>query len=140
MASQEVTKPIPEVRDRKIHYSLLYGVLAGPVIWSLYFLIGYGYTEVACKAPMANLPIWLYTAASPVVIVLTVISTLPIVYGGWLAYKFWHNLNNVSRDVGDAYDPDGRNRFLAILGILTSILFALVTFLTGTAALVLEIC
>lgn len=140
MAPSKQSEP-PLIPEEKVRYSLFYGVLAGPVIWSLYFIIGYGYVEVACKTPISGLPVWIYSGAAVIVIALTVISALPIVYAAWLSYKVWRRLrNNNPPDAGTSYDPEGRNRFLALLGLQTSALFTLLTVLTGTAPFFLEVC
>lgn len=125
--------------DRHVYPALLWSALAGPVVWSLYFLIGYGYIEVACRTPVSGLPRWLYAISVPVVIGLTLLSTLAIVYAGWLAYRHWQMVK-ADRPPSTAYDPDERNRFLALLGIQSCLLFGLLTAMTGTAALVLDVC
>ncbi len=125
--------------DRKVYPSLLWSALAGPVIWSFYFLIGYGYLEVACRTPVSGLPRWLYTSAVPLVITITLLSTLLIAHAGWLAYRHGDKLQ-AAQSPSPLYDPDERNRFLARIGVQGCLLFGLLTAMTGTAALVLDIC
>jgi hypothetical protein len=49
-------------------------------------------------------------------------------------------LRNHPPDTGASYDPEARNRFLSLLGLQTSIVFTLLTVLTGTAPFFLEVC
>jgi hypothetical protein len=127
-------------RREKHRTHLIYQMLAGPVIWSLYFIVGYEYTEVACSIPHTGFPVWLYMASTQVIVVLTLLATLAIAGAGWLSWRRWRQFQNDSHATAQLDDHDVPDRFLAQAGILLSVLFVLLTLLTGTAALFLEIC
>lgn len=119
---------------------LLFGLLAGPVIWSLYFMGGYGLTEFACKmgllrpsAPPLN---WL----TATIIVLTLLSLGLVVYAAIYGYRHWDRLNEAQLGASEHDLILSTREFLAVAGIFLNILFGVLILITGIPPLFLSTC
>jgi hypothetical protein len=125
----------PKVRQISPEWATL---LAGPLVWAVYFLVGYTLAEFGCRGlwlagQIAGLP-----AVSVVVAGLTLAALAISVWAGWRTWRRWRALRR---------DPDAslnraeeRQRFMVLGGLLLSGLFTLAIFLTGLPALILEGC
>jgi hypothetical protein len=116
--------------------------LGGPVLWSVHFLVSYGWVEFACRVRLLVLhsTILGLTVLSWSVLVLTFVAVLATLYVGWSAYRNWQRLRE-SQETNEleAWGVESR-RFMALSGIGLSALFALVILLSGLPALVLGPC
>lgn len=119
---------------------LLFDLLAGPIVWSLYFMAGYGLTEFACKmgllrphAPQLN---WVTITIS----VMTLISLGLVIYAAIYGYRNWDRLNEAQLGASEHDLILSTKEFLAVAGIFLNVLFAVLILITGIPPLFLATC
>jgi hypothetical protein len=128
-----VSHPAPH-RGRVGLAALLFGIAAAPAAWNAQLLFSVALSGHACypRNKLLAAPLW-----SGLWSILLAISVLAIV-GGLVAWRSWRRTRK--ERPGSAHhlleSGDGRTRFMAMCGILTSVLF-LVALVFGTAALFL---
>jgi hypothetical protein len=97
---------------------LWFGVLAGPVAWSLQVLIGYNLEEIACN-PGSQTQQLAGAGIEPVAVWLTLAMGGLALAGVLVSFNCWRRM----RAVHDS-TPSGRAEWMAWAGIVTSGLFA----------------
>ncbi|HWK65060.1 MAG TPA: hypothetical protein VNS34_08980 [Rhizobiaceae bacterium] len=100
------------------------GLLAGPLAWALSTQLNYALVSWQCAHELPVIPL---VALALVLICLA---------GGVLSWR-------ALRLGGASFRPDrtiGTERFLALIGILSALLFGLVVLMQGAASLVLDSC
>ncbi len=118
-------------------------LLAGPILWSVHFLVSYLLVEASCHAGW-NFSILGFNGLSFIVIVLTLLAVIGTAlfslssYRGWRSIHAERNLREQFRDGSRWFE--GPVDFMYLSGLLLSILFALVILLTGIPALFLQPC
>jgi hypothetical protein len=110
-------------------------LLAAPVSYSLYFLIGYFGVEIACTLGFLQFSVAGMNAMVLTVLGLTALTLVVILLFGWPAYRQWRR----ARDIPDESGGDAE-RFAAAAGTGLALFFALLTVLTGVAVLTLNPC
>lgn len=109
-------------------------LLAAPIIWSVYHVSGYLLLETACtKGLLVGRTILGMNALSVVITILTLLALLPTLYIGIRSYRR-------SRESGYGGLGDNRERFLATVAGLFSIVLALTILADGAIVLVLGPC
>ncbi|MER8808031.1 hypothetical protein NKI12_08600 [Mesorhizobium australicum] len=100
------------------------GLLSGPLAWAISTQLNYALVPWQCNR---QIPVVL-----PIALLLVLLSLL----GGVLSWR-------ARRQEGAAFKPErtrGTEQFVADLGILAALLFALVIVMQGSAALILDEC
>lgn len=116
-------------------WSLWFGLMGGPVVYTLYFLAVYFLGEAACLADLLRYRVLGLEAIAFWVLLLTVVAAAIIGYGAWLAYGNWQQTTAQTPDDGASYAA-----FMAFVGLWLSGLFTLLTVATGLPALFLVLC
>ena len=116
-------------------WSLWFGLMGGPVVYSLYFLAVYFLGEAACLADLLRYRVLGLEAIAFWVLLLTVVAAAIIGYGTWLAYGNWQQTTAQTPDDGASYAA-----FMAFVGLWLSGLFIVLTVATGLPALFLVLC
>lgn len=116
-------------------WSLWFGLMGGPVVYTLYFLAVYFLGEAACLADLLRYRVLGLEAIAFWVLLLTVVAAAIIGYGTWLAYGNWQQTTAQTPDDGASYAA-----FMAFVGLWLSGLFTLLTVATGLPALFLVLC
>lgn len=139
--TNSIGQPAPEGQPVDL-YTLAFGVLAAPVVWGLALVSTYAVASNACfsgHAPELNAAVSGTTWSALLAIILSafVISAAAalVSYRSWSAVPREH-----AEPVSLLAVGEGRTRFLAIWGMLTSILFAGLILLSVIAILVLPLC
>ena len=122
-------------QQRRSLWSLWFGLMGGPVVYTLYFLAAYFLGEAACMADLLRYRVLGLEAISFWILLLTVVTAVVIGYGAWLAYGNWQQTNERTRDDGASYAA-----FMAFVGLWLSGLFTVLTLATGLPALFLVLC
>lgn len=111
--------------------TLWLGVLAGPIVYSLYFIAGYLLAEVTCKTDWVALqPMnldWFIGGMTVLAALLTLATTIH-------GYRTWQRHCERRDDVGEAL------AFMAWGGFLLSLLFTLLIGVTGVAVFFVTPC
>ena len=118
-------------------------LLAGPILWSVHFLVSYLIVEAACQSG------WGFTllgmsGLSFLVIVLTVLAVLGTVFFAFKSYRGWRSFHG-ERGLQDQFRDysgwfEGPVDFMYFSGLLLSVLFAIVILMVGLPALFLQPC
>ena len=120
--------------------SLWFGLLAGPIVWSVYFLVGYGLTEFVCKLGLLEFRILGLAALSAIIVGLTLVALLITLYAGFLAYRNWQRMKEDEPDEGQPSWPAENSQFMALTGLLLNGLFSLTILVSGIPAFFLPPC
>jgi len=106
--------------------ALWIGVLAGPVAWALDLTVSYAIVQWTCGG------------GPRFVLHLITVASLAIIGGG--AYAAWRALGSGPAVADDGHFPEERGRFMALLGLVTCALFALVVIAGAIPRLILDAC
>ncbi|MBI1299899.1 hypothetical protein GC175_33660 [bacterium] len=118
--------------DRRLWFCLL----NGPVVYTIYFLLGYLFVEAACSADLFTFNVLGLDMITFLVIVFTVLAAAVTGYGLFLSLRIWRRTHGTN----DATDDAGYVPFMAFTGAWMSGLFTLVILLTGVPALYVVLC
>ena len=109
-------------------WQIPFGFFAGPVLWGLQILIGYGLVTLAC------------TTGSKLTVYITVgMAGLIVLIAGILAYQAWRSRANDSILV-ETDQAQETPVFWAVSGFVVSTLFFLLILTTAVAAIFLSPC
>jgi hypothetical protein len=133
--------PAPHRRNVGLS-SLLLGLTAAPVAWVTQLIVGYGVASHACfpgDMPRAS-PLFLATGtivtAFNLAAIIISIAGVVLSFRSWRATREEHaGRSHRLLDVGE-----GRTRFLAICGMLTSMGFLVATIFASIAILAVPLC
>lgn len=122
------------LRHRVSPWAMWFGILGGPVAWSLQQLVNAPLFAHGCypaDVPLAA-PIW----AGSVAVAMTVeaVAVVVCLAAGWVAWRSWRLMREEKGGSGHHVmeSGDGRSRFMALVGLLCSGLFLLgILFATG---------
>jgi len=109
-------------------------LLAGPIIWSVYHIIGYFLVEIACTRNLPSGPLLSVTAMTLIVAVLTLLSLGGIAITGFLSYRLMRQADEQQTGVQE------REHFLGMVSALFNIVLALTVLADGASLLVLGPC
>jgi hypothetical protein len=121
--------PAPEAREYRFLW-LLFGVVAAPLAWLGQLMLAYGVTAYVCypgdhpRELAAGEPLF------AVLIVSDLVALAVCACGGWVAWRGW------SRVVSG----EGRNRFLALWGLMSSLWFFAAISFNVIASLIVPLC
>jgi hypothetical protein len=107
------------------------GIFAGPTAWILQLIVSYPLAQLSCRSGFRSqqqLPLQLIACAALMII-------------GFGAVTAWSALQAVPVTAStDGGRPIDRARFMAMLGLLTSVLFTLVVIATAIPSWILHAC
>ncbi|MGQ0603929.1 MAG: hypothetical protein ACT4QE_19790 [Anaerolineales bacterium] len=118
---------------------LLIGLLTGPVVWAVYFLVAYLVGEFGCLSGALQFAVLGVPAVTAIVTLLTAIALIAVLIAGWKTFEVWQQMKALD-DTEAAGREQARTRFLGFGGLLLSGLFAYAILLNGVPALVLRPC
>jgi hypothetical protein len=113
-------------------------LLAGPLLWTGYFLIGYTLAEFGCRGLWLRGNIAGFPAISVILVALTLVA-LALSLG--FVWRIWGRWRGLQRDPDASLNrAEERQRFMVLGGLILGGLFSLAILLTGIPALILEGC
>ncbi len=117
-------------RDVERGWQAPFGFWAGPILWGLQLLAGYGLATVACNA-RNNLPVLLMVGISGAIVLAAAL----------VAYRAWRKWPRQEKSILMESDKaDRTSTFLAVSGFVVSLLFFLLILATFAADLFLSPC
>lgn len=126
-------------RERRVALlPLWFGLLAGPVAWSVHLLVGLILVSAGCGAGYGGFSLFRLPGWESVLLLFTAALALITAAGGIVAFASW-------RKTGEGADtnaggPRGRNGFLAAAGVYTSLIFLAGILLVAIAIATLNNC
>jgi hypothetical protein len=108
-----------------------FGLLGAPAAWVTEFLVGYGSNQARCNPAGTRWGTPVHTVTVVALVAAAIIALL-----GWFAAF----LVLRGTESGDDAPPEGRIRFLGIVGATTSFLFLMIIVWSGVGALILQEC
>ena len=118
------------------HRGLVLGILAGPLAWGGYFLVGYLLAESACFLGFLRGEVLGLDLLSLVVILLSLPFLAVSIYSAFRTYRTWRVAKEREQEM-EAYDY---NQFLSLSGFTLNILFILAIVLTAVPHFFLQPC
>lgn len=127
----------PSADRQRLNRSLWFGLLNGPIVYSLYFVIGYFFAEATCKVDLLRYTVLGLDAISFWIVVLTVASAAITGYSTVVAVRTWQRTrsDDESPRAERSYVP-----FMAFVGAWLSGIFTLSILLSGVSAFFLVVC
>ena len=114
---------------RSNRWQLPFGFFAGPILWGLQILVGYGLVSVACTSG-AKWSVYLTVGTAGLIVLLA----------GILAYQAWDAHAGDGSILMDADQAKGSSTFWAVSSLAVSTLFFLLILTTAIAAIFLSPC
>ncbi len=109
-------------------WRLPFGFFAGPILWAIQIIVGYGLVTVSCSIGN-KLPVYVTVG----------ISALIVLAAAFVAYGAWRSIVDASIWM-EANESQDATRFLIVSGFLVSLLFFLLILATFVAAFFLSPC
>jgi hypothetical protein len=122
--------------------SLWFGLLAAPAAWLLDQILDYAAASHICAGKTAESAVQLVRASAPWFIWCTGVSFLIALVSCWVAYRNWSRTRTERSGSGHHLLElgEGRMRFLAMCGLLTSTSFSVAFLFTAAYMVVAPLC
>lgn len=130
-----VPKSTYESEIKEKQHTLWLGLLSGPVIYAIYFVIGYLLVEVACNTGTLQTTVAGLSLYAVIVLILTFIAALITLITGLSNFRNWRRRTETRGSDAESAVP-----FMVFGGLLLSIFFTGLILLTGLPLLVLQSC
>jgi hypothetical protein len=123
-------------------FALGFGLAAAPIAWAAQTILGYVLSSQACFPGDTPRSAPLFTTAAPMATEINIIAILVAAAAAAVAYRSWR----ATRDEGEGRVNrlveigEGRTRFLAACGILTSLGFLVAMMFSSLAILLVRLC
>ena len=128
--------PVVESSEVQPHSrSLWIGLLTGPVVYAVHFIVVYLLVDVACRVGWLQFSLWGLSGLSIAVLGITLIAALINAGAGVLAYREWQARKDTEGGTQGTYAP-----LMALVGLGLNGLFTATILVTGAPALVLMPC
>jgi hypothetical protein len=133
--------PAPQ-RDKVSLLALGFGLAAAPLAWAAQTIIGYALSSHACFPGDSPRSMPLFAGAGQFAITINLIAIAIAVLAAATAYRSWR----ATRDEDDGRlrhlveIGEGRTRFLALCGMLTSVGFLVAMIFASLAILLVPLC
>ena len=119
-------------------------LLAGPVIWSVHFILSYMVVEAICRVTGPDFRLGGIHGVTLIVIVLTVLALIATVLFALRSYRSWRGFSRNRRLKDELREKSswfvGPEEFMYFSGFLLSVLFSATILMVGIPALFLQPC
>ena len=121
--------PAPETREPRFLW-LLFGCTAAPLFWLGQMMLGYGVTAYVCYP--GDHPIGLMSAGplSGILLLMDAVALVACAAGAAVSWRAWRRSG----------PGGGRNRFLALWGLMSSLWFFAAILFNAFASIMVPIC
>jgi len=128
MTALDPVGPAPEARQPRFLW-LLFGCVAPPLAWLGQVMLAYGVTAYVCYP--ADHPVSVSTSGLFVLLIAFDLASLAFsLAGAWVSWRIWTRVRG----------GEGRNRFLALWGLMSSLWFFVAILFNVIASLVVPPC
>lgn len=141
MTDTSVVHPSPQ-SHRVSFAALIFGMIAAPVFWLGQMMLTYGVSAVTCYGSDHPTTIASGAALRSAFIVFDAIAIIAAIAGGIVSYMSWRRVRNEKEGgQGQALEiGDGRARFMALWGIMSSLWFLGAILFSTIASVTVPLC
>jgi hypothetical protein len=129
MSALDRTGPAPETREPRF-LLMVFGASAGPLFWLGQLMLGYGITAYACYP--GDHPVSLVSTGPlfAMLLLFDVVALTGCAAGAFVSWRAWRR----------AQPGEGRNRFLALWGVMSSLWFFAAILFSVVASVMVPPC
>jgi hypothetical protein len=113
-------------------------LLAGPLVWTVHFLVVYSLGEFGCRGGWLRGTLLGLPAPAVIITALTLVALVVSGAATLRTYRQWDAARTT--DKTHALETDDRNRFMSAAGWMLGVLFTFLILLMGIPAVVLPQC
>jgi hypothetical protein len=121
--------PAPETRDPRFAW-LLFGASAAPLAWLGQMMLSYSITAYVCYPGDHPVPLSSRTVLFTVLVTSDLVALVICAASGWVSCSAWVRV----------VSGKGRNRFLALWGMMSSLWFCAAVLFNVIASLMVPLC
>ena len=129
----------PETRSIKF-LVLLFGACAAPVFWIGQVVLGYGLTAYACYPGDHPVRPAATGAIFSALMAFDAVALLATACGAWVSWQAWRYAREGTSHRDVLHTGEGRDRFLAIWGLLSSLWFFFAILFNSIASILVPPC
>jgi hypothetical protein len=137
----EVAHPAPH-RHRVSFWTLMFGACAAPIFWLGQMMLGYSVSAIACYGSDHPTVIASGTTLRTALIVFDAVAIAAALAGGIVSFLCWREVHN-EKEGGPRQAlalGDGRARFMALWGIMSSLWFLGAIIFSTIASITVPLC
>lgn len=133
--------PAPH-RGRVSFTALVFGASAAPLFWLGQMMLGYGASAIACYGSDHPTTIASASALRTALVLFDAVAIVAALAAGTVSFLAWREVRHETEgDKTDALEiGDGRARFMALWGIMSSLCFFLAIMFTTIASVTVPLC
>ena len=133
------TGAAPETRSVKF-ITLLLGACAAPIFWQGQLVLGYGITAYACYPGDHPVMPRLTGALVTALMIFNVVALAACAAGAFVSWRAWRTVREAGGHRHTLHTGEGRDRFLAMWGMLSSLWFFFAILFNAIASLMVPPC
>jgi hypothetical protein len=124
-----------------VHFlTLLFGTIAAPIFWTGQVLLGYAITAYACYPGDHPVHVHFGDTLSGVVLAFDIVALIACGAGGLVSWQSWRKVRQDRAPRHTLHTGEGRDRFLAMWGLLSSLWFFFAVLFNTIASLLVTPC
>jgi hypothetical protein len=129
----------PETRT--VHFlTLLFGAAAAPIFWAGQIMLGYAVTAFACYPGDHPVQVNFGAALFSTVLAFDMVALVACAAGGLVSWLSWRKVRHGASHRHILHTGEGRDRFLAMWGIMSSLWFFFAVLFNTIASLTVTPC
>ena len=129
----------PETRS--VHFlTLLFGAAAAPIFWAGQLMLGYAVTAYACYPGDHPVQVHFGSALFNAIIIFDIVALIACASGGLVSWRSWLTVREDRGPRHTLHTGEGRDRFLAMWGLLSSSWFFFAVLFNTIASLTVPPC
>jgi hypothetical protein len=132
-----IAHPAPH-RQRVGLLALGFGIVGAPLAWNIELLVGTALSGHQCFPRYMPLAVPLWTGTRGFLLAMSVVAIVMGIAAGLVAWRSWRRTHD--EKPGSAHSGEGRTRFMALCGLLSSGLFLVALVFTLAAIMLVPLC
>lgn len=136
-AANRIEQPEP-ARRRVGLLALAFGLVGAPLAWNIELLVGTAFSGHQCYPRYLPLAVPLWTGTGGLLLAMSLLALALGVAAALVSWRSWTRTRDV--EPGGGHGANGRTRFMALSGLLTSGLFLIALVFTIAAVTLVPLC
>ena len=137
IAAHRIEQPTPHRRGVGL-LALGFGLVGAPLAWNIELLVGTALSGHQCYPRYLPLAVPLWTGTGGLLLVMSLLALVLGVAAALVSWRSWARTRD--EKPGGGPDSNGRTRFMALCGLLTSGLFLVALVFTIAAVTLVPLC